>query len=164
MARLPDRHGRIAQLVEQLTLNQRVLGSSPSASTIFRFFALRSSALLGAWRSLLARMLRLSLALGGSHFLELLLAHRIRHGFGRAFELALRGVAALGGQSGAGRFLLGSGFCGHCRFSRWGLTIETKDEREGFLAVKETRSCRSPRSRSIAASSAARTSNPRPTR
>src|SRR3546814_13849699 len=26
-------HGRIAQLVEQLTLNQRVLGSSPSAST-----------------------------------------------------------------------------------------------------------------------------------
>ena len=26
--------GRIAQLVEQLTLNQRVLGSSPSASTI----------------------------------------------------------------------------------------------------------------------------------
>ena len=27
----PD--GRIAQLVEQLTLNQRVLGSSPSAST-----------------------------------------------------------------------------------------------------------------------------------
>src|SRR4051812_11444150 len=35
MARLPDRHGRIAQLVEQLTLNQRVLGSSPSASTTF---------------------------------------------------------------------------------------------------------------------------------
>ena len=29
------RDGRIAQLVEQLTLNQRVLGSSPSASTIF---------------------------------------------------------------------------------------------------------------------------------
>src|SRR3546814_9558421 len=28
-------NGRIAQLVEQLTLNQRVLGSSPSASTIF---------------------------------------------------------------------------------------------------------------------------------
>ena len=28
--------GRIAQLVEQLTLNQRVLGSSPSASTIFQ--------------------------------------------------------------------------------------------------------------------------------
>ena len=27
------RDGRIAQLVEQLTLNQRVLGSSPSAST-----------------------------------------------------------------------------------------------------------------------------------
>ena len=27
--------GRIAQLVEQLTLNQRVLGSSPSASTMF---------------------------------------------------------------------------------------------------------------------------------
>jgi hypothetical protein len=26
--------GRIAQLVEQLTLNQRVLGSSPSAPTI----------------------------------------------------------------------------------------------------------------------------------
>ena len=26
-------NGRIAQLVEQLTLNQRVLGSSPSAST-----------------------------------------------------------------------------------------------------------------------------------
>ena len=30
----PDGSGRIAQLVEQLTLNQRVLGSSPSASTI----------------------------------------------------------------------------------------------------------------------------------
>ena len=29
-----DRNGRIAQLVEQLTLNQRVLGSNPSASTI----------------------------------------------------------------------------------------------------------------------------------
>ena len=32
---LARRCGRIAQLVEQLTLNQRVLGSSPSASTIF---------------------------------------------------------------------------------------------------------------------------------
>ena len=31
----PDGIGRIAQLVEQLTLNQRVLGSSPSASTTF---------------------------------------------------------------------------------------------------------------------------------
>src|SRR6476620_8017025 len=31
----PHGSGRIAQLVEQLTLNQRVLGSSPSASTIF---------------------------------------------------------------------------------------------------------------------------------
>ena len=31
----PPRNGRIAQLVEQLTLNQRVLGSSPSASTIY---------------------------------------------------------------------------------------------------------------------------------
>src|SRR3954462_9628743 len=30
----PYGNGRIAQLVEQLTLNQRVLGSSPSASTI----------------------------------------------------------------------------------------------------------------------------------
>ena len=30
----PELWGRIAQLVEQLTLNQRVLGSSPSASTI----------------------------------------------------------------------------------------------------------------------------------
>src|SRR4051794_31807551 len=163
MARLPDRHGRIAQLVEQLTLNQPVLRSSPRASPIFRFFALRPSA-RGTWRLLLARMLGLPLALGGSHFLELLLAHRIRHGFGRAFELALRGVAALGGQGGAGRFLLGSGFCGHRRFSRCGLTIETKDEREGFRVAKETRSCRSPRSRSIAASRAGRTSNPRPTR
>ena len=33
--RFSRRCGRIAQLVEQLTLNQRVLGSSPSASTIF---------------------------------------------------------------------------------------------------------------------------------
>lgn len=32
--RREHRYGRIAQLVEQLTLNQRVLGSSPSASTI----------------------------------------------------------------------------------------------------------------------------------
>src|SRR5207248_6998974 len=31
----PEGSGRIAQLVEQLTLNQRVLGSSPSASTNF---------------------------------------------------------------------------------------------------------------------------------
>jgi hypothetical protein len=31
----PHGSGRIAQLVEQLTLNQRVLGSSPSASTTF---------------------------------------------------------------------------------------------------------------------------------
>ena len=31
---IENRYGRIAQLVEQLTLNQRVLGSSPSASTI----------------------------------------------------------------------------------------------------------------------------------
>src|SRR3546814_20167722 len=45
VGRLPQRHsahttrhpghGRIAQLVKQLTLSQRVLGSSPSASTIF---------------------------------------------------------------------------------------------------------------------------------
>jgi hypothetical protein len=28
-----SRNGRIAQLVEQLTLNQRVLGSNPSVST-----------------------------------------------------------------------------------------------------------------------------------
>jgi hypothetical protein len=34
MSPLPD--GRIAQLVEQLTLNQRVLGSSPSAPTTLR--------------------------------------------------------------------------------------------------------------------------------
>ena len=32
----PHGSGRIAQLVEQLTLNQRVLGSSPSASTTFQ--------------------------------------------------------------------------------------------------------------------------------
>ena len=35
----PYGSGRIAQLVEQLTLNQRVLGSSPSASTISHFDA-----------------------------------------------------------------------------------------------------------------------------
>ena len=29
--------GRLAQLVEQLTLNQRVVGSNPSASTIFQW-------------------------------------------------------------------------------------------------------------------------------
>ena len=33
--RPPSRGGRIAQLVEQLTLNQRVAGSSPAAPTIF---------------------------------------------------------------------------------------------------------------------------------
>ena len=32
----PSMDGRIAQLVEQLTLNQRVQGSSPCAPTIFR--------------------------------------------------------------------------------------------------------------------------------
>src|SRR6218665_4166527 len=35
MPAFANRHGRIAQLVEQLTLNQRVPGSSPGASTIF---------------------------------------------------------------------------------------------------------------------------------
>lgn len=40
-----DHHvGRIAQLVEQLTLNQRVLGSNPSASTIFLNVAHHGSA------------------------------------------------------------------------------------------------------------------------
>ncbi len=40
--------GRIAQLVEQLTLNQRVLGSSPSASTThnLRFLMCRFARLL----------------------------------------------------------------------------------------------------------------------
>ena len=37
--------GRIAQLVEQLTLNQRVLGSSPSASTIPHKSVFQSAAL-----------------------------------------------------------------------------------------------------------------------
>jgi hypothetical protein len=32
-------NGRIAQLVEQLTLNQRVLGSSPSVSTKFLIYS-----------------------------------------------------------------------------------------------------------------------------
>ena len=31
--------GRLAQLVEQLTLNQRVVGSNPSASTIISIYA-----------------------------------------------------------------------------------------------------------------------------
>ena len=31
-----DFYGRLAQLVEQLTLNQRVVGSSPAASTILK--------------------------------------------------------------------------------------------------------------------------------
>ncbi len=37
--------GRIAQLAEQLTLNQRVLGSSPSAPTIFPKKSLRNQRL-----------------------------------------------------------------------------------------------------------------------
>jgi hypothetical protein len=32
--------GRIAQVVEQLTLNQRVVGSSPTAPTILKTFAI----------------------------------------------------------------------------------------------------------------------------
>ena len=36
-----SKSGSVAQLVEQLTLNQRVLGSSPSASTIFQFHQYR---------------------------------------------------------------------------------------------------------------------------
>ena len=32
---MEQKWGRLAQLVEQLTLNQRVVGSNPSASTIF---------------------------------------------------------------------------------------------------------------------------------
>ncbi len=35
--------GRIAQLVEQLTLNQRVLGSSPSAPTIESFWKIQKN-------------------------------------------------------------------------------------------------------------------------
>jgi hypothetical protein len=34
--------GRLAQLVEQLTLNQRVVGSNPSASTIFNRHLLKN--------------------------------------------------------------------------------------------------------------------------
>jgi hypothetical protein len=56
-AQLPPEHppngsGRIAQLVEQLTLNQRVLGSSPSASTIPSHKRLRAC-LYGRSRNLL---------------------------------------------------------------------------------------------------------------
>ena len=40
--------GRLAQLVEQLTLNQRVVGSNPSASTIFSFLAF--SGMIGCYR------------------------------------------------------------------------------------------------------------------
>ena len=43
------RNGRIAQLAEQLTLNQRVLGSSPSASTIV-FNDLPAPTQSRAWR------------------------------------------------------------------------------------------------------------------
>src|SRR4051812_44841474 len=45
--------------------------------------------------SALACMFRLPLPLGGSHFLQLLLAHRARHLFGGSFELALGRIAAL---------------------------------------------------------------------
>ncbi len=42
-ANRPDRRpglpGRVAQLAEQLTFNQRVLGSSPSAPTSFKAYA-----------------------------------------------------------------------------------------------------------------------------
>src|SRR5688572_14531478 len=55
---------------------------------------------------LVADPLRLALALGRGEFLELLLAHRFDHLLRRALELALRRIAALGRQSGAGRFLL----------------------------------------------------------
>ena len=47
--------GRIAQLVEQLTLNQRVLGSSPSASTIFWILPIRRVAAGEGLAALLAR-------------------------------------------------------------------------------------------------------------
>src|SRR3954468_8256249 len=56
--------------------------------------------------SALALMLGLPLALGRSHLLELLLAHRLRHLLGRSLELALGGVAALGRKGGPGRLLL----------------------------------------------------------
>src|SRR3546814_7532193 len=58
-------------------------------------------------------MLRLSLALGGRHVLKLLLTHRFFHRFRRALELALRRIAALGGQGGAGGLLLRGGFGRH---------------------------------------------------
>ena len=41
-------NGRIAQLVEQLTLNQRVLGSSPSASTKTLFESQQQICAIGA--------------------------------------------------------------------------------------------------------------------
>jgi hypothetical protein len=41
--------GRLAQLVEQLTLNQRVVGSNPSASTIFLIFTSHFSNKLLNW-------------------------------------------------------------------------------------------------------------------
>jgi hypothetical protein len=57
----PKQNGRIAQLVEQLTLNQRVLGSNPSVSTIkFWFYsALKISRLRARLCSFVSVPLRL---------------------------------------------------------------------------------------------------------
>ena len=64
-------------------------------------------------RHLFGDVLGLSLTLGMGELFELLGAHRFFHRFGRALELALRGVATFGGQGGAGGFLLSGGFGGH---------------------------------------------------
>src|SRR6185503_11469660 len=60
-----------------------------------------------------ADVLGLPLAPGRGEFLELLLGHRVDHVARRALQFALRGLAALGGERGAGGLLLGGGLGRH---------------------------------------------------
>src|SRR6185369_2765635 len=60
-----------------------------------------------------------SLAFGVREVLELLLGHRSLHLLRCAFELGFRRFSALGGERGAGGFLLGFGLGGHDGSPYW---------------------------------------------
>src|SRR5688572_14899348 len=96
---LASRHGRIAQLVEQLTLNQRVLGSSPSASTMPKKGPVQLTGPLWAstrrhsGEAARAASLWDWLARRSSMVIPSMLAERSPHGVGEGLEGVLEGGA-----------------------------------------------------------------------
>src|SRR3954464_9323980 len=97
----PSRRCSMARAASSAASSRLLWPSGPSGGGVGARGRRRS---LGS--SALAGMFRLPLALGGSHFLQLLLAHRARHRLRRALELALGRVAALRRKGGAGGLLL----------------------------------------------------------